>query len=148
MKTTRFLISFMILISIASCISKKKHPSKPIKVAESDYETTASGLKHYDIKIGEGAIPQAGQKVLVHYTGWFLDGKKFDSSLKKGKPFRFTLGRSQVIRGWDEGVSTMRVGGERQLVVPPSLGYGDMGMPGIIPANATLLFEIELLSVE
>ena len=100
-----------------------------------------------ELVVGDGAAAAAGQKVTVHYTGWLTDGKKFDSSKDRNDPFIFPLGRGQVIRGWDEGVAGMKVGGKRKLTVPPSLGYGARGVPGVIPGNATLVFEIELLDI-
>lgn len=109
--------------------------------------TTPSGLKYVDIVEGTGASPQPGQKVTVHYTGTLEDGKKFDSSLDRGQPFIFQIGVGQVIRGWDEGVMTMKVGGKRRLTIPPQLGYGVRGAGGVIPPNATLVFEVELLDV-
>ncbi len=120
---------------------------KPAKVEDKDFTTTASGLKYYDLVVGTGATPQNGQTVVVHYTGWLLDGTQFDSSVDRGQPFSFTLGSGSVIQGWDEGVLTMKVGGKRQLVVPPSLAYGSSGSGGVIPANATLVFEVELLEI-
>lgn len=123
-------------------------PAAPTKVNEADYQTTASGLKYYDFAVGSGATPQKGQQVTVHYTGWLTDGKKFDSSLDRGEAFAFPIGAGQVIRGWDEGVISMKVGGKRQLVIPPELGYGARGAGGVIPANATLIFEVELLGVK
>ncbi|MFO1227383.1 FKBP-type peptidyl-prolyl cis-trans isomerase [Roseateles sp.] len=112
---------------------------------------TASGLQFDDQVVGDGAEAQAGQRVQVHYTGWlFKDGqrgKKFDSSKDRGQPFRFRLGGGEVIQGWDEGVQGMKVGGRRMLVLPPELGYGAYGAGGVIPPNATLLFEVELLGV-
>lgn len=114
-------------------------------------QTTASGLQYEDSVPGTGAAAQAGQRVSVHYTGWlFNDGKqgsKFDSSKDRGQPFQFGLGAGQVIRGWDEGVQGMKVGGTRRLVIPAALGYGASGAGGVIPPNATLLFEVELLAV-
>ena len=110
--------------------------------------TTSSGLRYEDIVAGTGASPQPGQEVTVHYTGTLEDGTKFDSSLDSGQPFKFKIGVGQVIRGWDEGVMTMKVGGKRKLVIPPLLGYGARGVPGAIPPNATLVFEVELLNVQ
>jgi peptidylprolyl isomerase len=110
-------------------------------------ETTPSGLQYVDLKVGTGASPQKGQTAVVHYTGWLVDGKKFDSSKDRGQPFTFAVGRGQVIKGWDEGVATMKVGGTRKLVIPPDLGYGARGAGGVIPPNATLTFEVELLEV-
>ena len=109
--------------------------------------TTASGLKYEDIVVGTGASPQVGQDVTVHYTGMLEDGTKFDSSLDRGQPFTFKIGVRQVIQGWDEGVMTMKIGGKRKLVIPPQLGYGARGAGGVIPPNATLVFEVELLGV-
>lgn len=110
--------------------------------------TTASGLEYKDIKVGNGQEAKAGDTVSVHYTGWLDNGTKFDSSVDRGQPFEFTLGQGQVIKGWDEGVAGMKVGGRRRLVIPPTLGYGSRGVGGIIPANATLTFEVELLLVK
>ena len=123
-------------------------PLAPTEVDEGDYVTTGTGLKYYDLEVGDGATPQTGQIVAVHYTGWLEDGTKFDSSLDRGQPFTFPLGMRQVIAGWDEGVATMKVGGRRQLVIPPELGYGSQGSSGVIPPNATLIFEVELLAVQ
>jgi len=113
---------------------------------------TADGLGIIDTKVGTGATPKQGQTVVVHYTGWLYDngkrGKKFDSSLDRGQPFEFPLGKGQVIPGWDEGVASMKVGGERTLIIPPSLGYGSSGAGGVIPPNATLLFDVKLLAVK
>ena len=109
---------------------------------------TDSGLKIEDLEPGNGAQAAAGQNVFVHYTGWLEDGSKFDSSKDRNQPFQFSLGRGQVIRGWDEGVEGMLVGGKRKLTIPPQLGYGAAGAGGVIPPNATLVFEVELLKVE
>jgi FKBP-type peptidyl-prolyl cis-trans isomerase len=109
--------------------------------------TTPSGLKYTDEVVGTGKQPQPGQTAVVHYTGWTMDGKKFDSSKDKNQPFQFPLGAGRVIKGWDEGVASMKVGGKRILIVPPELGYGARGFPPVIPPNATLKFEVELLDV-
>lgn len=109
--------------------------------------TTASGLKYVDEVVGTGAAPQKGSNVSVHYVGTLTDGKKFDSSRDRNAPFMFKLGVGQVIRGWDEGIMTMKAGGKRKLIIPPSLAYGEAGIPGVIPPNSTLIFDIELLAV-
>ena len=109
--------------------------------------TTPSGLVIDDIEVGTGDTAVKGKMVSVHYTGWLTDGRKFDSSKDRNDPFNFPLGAGHVIRGWDEGVAGMRVGGTRRLVIPPELGYGARGAGGVIPPNATLLFEVDLLEV-
>ncbi|HSB43504.1 MAG TPA: FKBP-type peptidyl-prolyl cis-trans isomerase [Nitrospira sp.] len=109
--------------------------------------TTSSGLQYIDLIVGTGATAQAGQTVTVHYTGWLENGKKFDSSLDRGQPFSFPLGAGRVIKGWDEGVQGMKVGGKRKLTIPSNLGYGARGAGGVIPPNATLIFEVQLLGV-
>ena len=113
-----------------------------------DKVTTASGLAYIDEKMGDGASPQKGKKVTVHYTGTLTDGKKFDSSRDRGQPFKFVIGVGQVIAGWDEGVMSMKVGGRRKLIIPASLGYGARGAGGVIPPNAELHFDVELLGVD
>ena len=110
--------------------------------------TTPDGLKYTDDQVGTGAVAQAGKNVSVHYTGWLLDGTKFDSSLDRGQPFTFPLGAGRVIKGWDEGVEGMKVGGKRTLIIPPALGYGARGAGGVIPPNARLTFEVVLLGVK
>jgi FKBP-type peptidyl-prolyl cis-trans isomerase len=131
----------------------KKSASKtasggPTKVTGAPTKTP-SGLEYWDIKVGTGPVAQSGHKVKVHYTGWLTNGKKFDSSVDRGEPFEFMLGAGQVIKGWDEGVAGMKVGGKRQLKIPPDLGYGASGTGGgLIPPNATLIFDVELLGVQ
>ncbi|MCZ2104146.1 MAG: FKBP-type peptidyl-prolyl cis-trans isomerase [Comamonadaceae bacterium] len=114
--------------------------------------TTASGLQYEDTRLGEGAAARTGQSVRVHYTGWLHEagekGARFDSSRDRGQPFEFPLGAGMVIRGWDEGVQGMQVGGQRTLLIPAALGYGERGAGGVIPPNATLLFDVELLAID
>jgi FKBP-type peptidyl-prolyl cis-trans isomerase FkpA len=109
--------------------------------------TTPSGLQYIDVVVGTGAEAQSGQQVAVHYTGWLTSGQKFDSSRDRNDPFEFPLGRGNVIKGWDLGVAGMRVGGQRRLIIPSDLGYGVRGAGGVIPPNATLIFDVELLGV-
>jgi len=137
-----------LLLSFA--ITTEASPAKEnIKMAQAAQEvTTPTGLKYTDEVVGNGQSPRRGQTVSVHYTGWLTNGTKFDSSLDRGQPFTFPLGQGQVIRGWDEGVASMKVGGKRKLVIPPELGYGSRGAGGVIPPNATLVFEVELLGVQ
>ncbi len=112
-----------------------------------DQVTTPSGLKYEDIQAGTGASAQGGQKAKVHYTGWLKSGQKFDSSVDRNDPFEFTLGAGQVIKGWDEGVAGMKIGGKRRLTIPANLAYGPSGAGGVIPPNAELIFEVELLGL-
>ena len=120
--------------------------------AAGEETTTASGLKIVDTTVGTGATPKTGQTCVMHYTGWLYEngkkGTKFDSSVDRGQPFSFSIGTGQVIGGWDEGVATMKVGGKRTLIIPPELGYGASGAGGVIPPNATLIFDVELLEVQ
>lgn len=123
-------------------------PGVPAAPAEAKTVTTPSGLQYIDITSGTGAAAQAGQTANVNYTGWLLNGTKFDSSLDRGQPFSFPLGGGQVIKGWDEGVVNMHVGGKRRLIVPPDLAYGNKGAGGVIPACSTLVFDVDLLGVK
>jgi peptidylprolyl isomerase len=128
-------------------------PVAPPAATKGHTVTTASGLQIIDTETGTGATPEPGQTCVMHYTGWlYVDGakgKKFDSSLDRGKPFEFPIGMRRVIKGWDEGVATMKVGGKRTLIIPPDLGYGARGAGnGLIPADSTLIFEVELLGVK
>lgn len=135
-------------VELMSAIDLPKPPEAPTEVAEEDYIVTDSGLKYYDFVEGDGATPEAGQTVVVHYTGWLEDGTLFDSSIPRMQPAQFAIGIGQVIPGWDEGVLSMPIGTKRQLVIPAELGYGAAGAGGVIPPNATLIFEIELLDVK
>jgi FKBP-type peptidyl-prolyl cis-trans isomerase len=128
--------------------SATPNTNSPTRVT-GDGVKTPSGLMYWDMRVGNGETAKEGSHVRVHYTGWLTTGKKFDSSVDAGKPFDFTIGNGEVIKGWEEGVAGMRVGGKRQLRIPPNLGYGAEGTPdGTIPPNATLIFDIQLLGVQ
>ena len=149
--TTKYVVFFVLFaFALSAVVSGRAQTdtSSPTKVTGKP-KSTSSGLQYWDITVGTGATANAGKTVTVHYTGW-LDkgGKKFDSSVDKGQPFMFQLGAGQVIKGWDEGVSGMKIGGKRQLRIPPELGYGAKGAGGVIPPNATLIFDVELLGVK
>ncbi len=146
-KTFSFALAVITLIAggmFASAAVQAQTAGKPM--------TTPSGLQIIDSKVGTGASPKTGQICVMHYTGWLYEngvkGKKFDSSVDRGQPFEFPLGTHRVIAGWDEGVATMKVGGKRTLVIPPQLGYGERGAGGVIPPNATLIFDVELLGIK
>lgn len=133
--------------AVIATATENNNPSASDNMSEANAVTTPSGLKYIDIQEGTGATPTTGQTVTVHYTGTLEDGTKFDSSRDRGRPFSFKIGVGQVIKGWDEGVGTMKVGGRRQLIIPPDLGYGARGAGGVIPPNATLNFDVELLKI-
>jgi peptidylprolyl isomerase len=145
------LMAFALVTALAGVFAAGA-PTAATAQAVGKTMTTPSGLQITDSKVGTGATPQPGQICVMHYTGWLYQngakGKKFDSSLDRGQPFEFPLGKRQVIPGWDEGVATMKVGGKRTLIIPPELGYGARGAGGVIPPNATLIFDVELLDVK
>jgi FKBP-type peptidyl-prolyl cis-trans isomerase len=147
---TRFKAGIMAVLALtlvaAPGCTKKSSDQSNANTAEA--KQAPADLKIEDIKVGDGAEAVAGKRVTVHYTGTLVDGKKFDSSRDRGQPFTFTLGAGQVIKGWDQGVAGMKVGGERKLTIPPQLGYGERGAGNVIPPNATLIFDVELLKVE
>ena len=137
---------------LALAIAAVVTPLGRVDAAENQVIEMPNGLKYTDTKTGDGATATSGNKVSVHYTGWLYNngakGAKFDSSVDRGQPFQFTLGAHQVIAGWDEGVAGMKVGGKRTLIIPPELGYGARGAGGVIPPNATLMFDVELVGVQ
>jgi FKBP-type peptidyl-prolyl cis-trans isomerase FkpA len=137
----------LVALSGMAMAQKAAAPSGPTKVTGAPVKT-ASGLEYWDIKVGTGATAQAGQHVKVDYTGWLTNGKKFDSSVGTGKPIEVLLGAGQVIKGWDEGIAGMKVGGKRQLRIPPDLAYGAKGYPGTIPPDATLIFDVRLVEAK
>lgn len=140
------------LAVLLGCVLTIGTPATVLAQGTGKTMTTPSGLQVADTVVGTGATPRAGQICVMHYTGWLYQngakGAKFDSSVDRGQPFEFPIGTGRVIRGWDEGVATMKVGGRRTLIIPPDLGYGARGAGGVIPPNATLLFEVELLAVK
>jgi len=141
-------------VTSTTSTSAKVTPAEPAKAAADSIGapagkevTMAGGLKYTDLKVGDGDIAEPGLMATVHYTGWLTDGTKFDSSVDRNQPFQFRIGAHNVISGWDNGVVGMRVGGKRHLVIPPDMGYGANGYPPVIPANATLVFDVELLGL-
>jgi peptidylprolyl isomerase len=148
---TSALVAFALVTATAGVFTAGS-PTPAQAQAAGKPMTTPSGLQITDSKVGTGATPKPGQTCVMHYTGWLYEngakGKKFDSSVDRGQPFEFPIGQGRVIAGWDEGVSTMKVGGKRTLIIPPGLGYGARGAGGAIPPNATLIFEVELLGVK
>lgn len=150
MKMFFWVAVFGMIVVAGSLLIKKQAEASTID--ESQAVKTASGLKYIDVQKGTGAEAVSGKSVKVHYTGWLYlagsKGKKFDSSVDRGEPFSFPLGGGRVIKGWDEGVAGMKVGGKRTLIIPSDLGYGSRGAGSVIPANASLVFDVELLGVE
>ena len=149
MKTLVLVLAILglTIFALAQTTKKPSATAAPTKVT-GDPAKLPSGLQYWDIKVGTGAVAQSGQNVKVHYTGWLTSGKKFDSSVDSRTPFGFKLGAGDVIKGWDEGVAGMKVGGKRQLRIPPDLAYGRHGYPPLIPQDSTLVFDIELLGVK
>jgi FKBP-type peptidyl-prolyl cis-trans isomerase len=148
------MVAVMLALAAAAVLAQSTarkpaapNTESPAKVT-GDGVKTPSGLVYWDIRVGNGESAKEGSRVRVHYTGWLTTGKKFDSSVDAGKPFDFTIGNGEVIKGWEDGITGMRVGGKRQLRIPPELGYGADGYPPAIPPNATLIFDIQLLGVE
>lgn len=151
----KYLVAISIILALTAAFAlaqtttpKKPNTSAPTKVTGEGVKTP-SGLTYWDIRVGTGEVAKEGSRVRVHYTGWLTNGKKFDSSVDAGQPFDFRIGNGEVIKGWEEGVAGMRVGGKRQLRIPPDLAYGAEGTPGgPIPPNATLIFDVQLLGVQ
>ena len=141
-----FIMIMTLVVTVATGEGGSMATSEPNSTPQEI--TTSSGLTYVDQVIGTGALAVAGKTTTVHYTGWLTNGQKFDSSVDRGQPFSFPLGSGRVIKGWDEGVQGMKVGGKRKLTIPSALGYGARGAGGVIPPNATLIFDVELLGVQ
>lgn len=141
------LLGFILIIGCGSSINSPIQET-PQQIAQTQYTTTTRGVLYHDITVGTGTLTQPGRLLTVHYTGWLTTGPKFDSSLDRKETFQFVLGAGRVIPGWEEGVSGMRIGGHRQLIIPPALAYGESGSGTTIPPNATLIFEIELVNIQ
>jgi FKBP-type peptidyl-prolyl cis-trans isomerase len=139
--------SMVTLLVLTSILGGERIMAASEKGSNAQDITTSSGLNYVDQVVGTGDVAVSGKTVSVHYTGWLENGKKFDSSVDRGQPFSFPLGGGRVIKGWDEGVQGMKVGGKRKLTIPSNLGYGPQGAGGVIPPNATLIFDVELLGV-
>ncbi len=150
MRTTAFALAAMLMLPALGRAAETPPPTAAAEtpVPEGNLVTTSSGLQYADIIPGTGEMPQDGDICILHYTGWLEDGTQFDSSRPRGKPFGFKIGAHQVIKGWEEGVHTMRVGGTRRLIIPPELAYGERGIPSLVPPNARLTFEVELLRIK
>jgi FKBP-type peptidyl-prolyl cis-trans isomerase len=149
MNTRVWVVQAALLLSLSSgsIAADNQEIKKETKNMAEQTVTTESGLTYLDMTVGTGRLAELGDTASVHYTGWLADGKKFDSSVDRKEPFSFRLGAGQVIKGWDEGVMGMKIGGKRKLTIPPQLGYGERGAGGVIPPNATLTFDVELLDL-